>query len=137
MAISAHPVTEPVAHHGEGPAWHPRWGGLRWVDMLAGDLLALDAQGRVRRRHAGSLAAVIRPRAGGGFLVAAERELLLADADDLHAPLRSLGEAWQRVADRGAVRGGHLQRPRLQPFRRPRVLRRHPDRPGGRPRLRP
>ncbi|GAA4508498.1 SMP-30/gluconolactonase/LRE family protein [Nonomuraea ferruginea] len=95
MAISAHPVTEPVAHHGEGPAWHPRWGGLRWVDMLAGDLLALDAQGRVRRRHAGSLAAVIRPRAGGGFLVAAERELLLADADDLHAPLRSLGEAWQ------------------------------------------
>lgn len=31
MAISAHPVTEPIAHHGEGPAWHPRWGGLRWV----------------------------------------------------------------------------------------------------------
>jgi pimeloyl-ACP methyl ester carboxylesterase len=29
-------VTDPVAYHGEGPVWSPRWGGLRWVDMLAG-----------------------------------------------------------------------------------------------------
>ncbi len=28
-------VTDPVAYHGEGPVWSPRWGGLRWVDMLA------------------------------------------------------------------------------------------------------
>jgi sugar lactone lactonase YvrE len=100
MAITVNPVTGPECHHGEGPVWHPRWGGLRWVDMLAGDLLALDAQGKVRRRHVGSLAAVIRPRASGGFLVAAERELLLADTDDLDAPLRSLGEAWQDTSVR-------------------------------------
>ncbi|MFG1946871.1 SMP-30/gluconolactonase/LRE family protein [Nonomuraea sp. NPDC048826] len=100
MAIIASPVTDPVAHHGEGPVWHPRWGGLRWVDMLAGDLLALDGRGGVRRRHVGSLAAVVRPRAGGGFLVAAERELLLAGTDDLDAPLRSLGEAWHDTSVR-------------------------------------
>ncbi|MFI6924702.1 SMP-30/gluconolactonase/LRE family protein [Nonomuraea spiralis] len=94
MNIVAHPVTEPVAEHGEGPVWSGRWGGLRWVDMLAGDVLALDASGRVRRRHAGAVAAALRPRASGGYVVAGERELLLADSDDLDAPLRSLGQAW-------------------------------------------
>ncbi|GGT05585.1 SMP-30/gluconolactonase/LRE family protein [Nonomuraea spiralis] len=94
MNIVAHPVTEPVAEHGEGPVWSGRWGGLRWVDMLAGDVLALDASGRVRRRHAGAVAAALRPRVSGGYVVAGERELLLADSDDLDAPLRSLGQAW-------------------------------------------
>ncbi|MGP3933010.1 SMP-30/gluconolactonase/LRE family protein [Nonomuraea sp. KM88] len=94
MTVAAYTVTDPVAEHGEGPVWSSRWGGLRWVDMLAGDVLALDAGGGVRRRHAGALAAVVRPRVSGGYVVAAERELLLADSDDLDAPLRSLGEAW-------------------------------------------
>ncbi|MDP4503461.1 SMP-30/gluconolactonase/LRE family protein [Nonomuraea turcica] len=94
MTIAPYPVTDPVAEHGEGPVWSGRWGGLRWVDMLAGDVLALDAQGAVRRRHVGAVAAVVRPRASGGYLVAAERELLLSGSDDLDAPLRSLGEAW-------------------------------------------
>ncbi|NBE92131.1 SMP-30/gluconolactonase/LRE family protein [Nonomuraea sp. KC401] len=94
MTIAAYTVTDPIAEHGEGPVWSSRWGGLRWVDMLAGDVLALDAGGGVRRRHAGSLAAVVRPRVSGGYVVAAERELLLSGSDDLDAPLRSLGEAW-------------------------------------------
>ncbi|MCG5217872.1 SMP-30/gluconolactonase/LRE family protein [Streptosporangium sp. KLBMP 9127] len=94
MTIAVYPVTDPVAEHAEGPVWSSRWGGLRWVDMLAGDLLALDADGTVRRRHVGAVAAVTRPRVNGGFLVAAEREILLADSDELDAPLRSLGEAW-------------------------------------------
>ena len=55
-------VTDPVAHHGEGPVWSARWGGLRWVDMLAGDVLSLSADGGVRRRHVGSVAAALRPR---------------------------------------------------------------------------
>ncbi|MEV0829486.1 SMP-30/gluconolactonase/LRE family protein [Nonomuraea rubra] len=100
MTITAHPVTDPVAEHGEGPVWSARWGGLRWVDMLAGDVLALAADGTVRRRHVGAVAAVVRPRVSGGYLVAAERELLLADSDDLDAPLRSLGEAWNDPAIR-------------------------------------
>ncbi|MEV0232868.1 SMP-30/gluconolactonase/LRE family protein [Nonomuraea sp. NPDC050786] len=94
MSITPYTVTDPVAEHGEGPVWSSRWGGLRWVDMLAGDVLALDAQGGVRRRHVGKVAAVVRPRVSDGYVVAAERELLLSDADDLDAPLRSLGESW-------------------------------------------
>ncbi|WP_188195160.1 SMP-30/gluconolactonase/LRE family protein [Nonomuraea sp. SYSU D8015] len=94
MTIAAYTMTDPVAEHGEGPVWSSRWGGLRCVDMLAGDVLAIDSQGGVRRRHVGEVAAVVRPRVSGGYLVAAERELLLADSDDLDAPLRSLGEAW-------------------------------------------
>jgi len=42
----------------------------------------------------GAVAAALRPRRSGGYVVAGERELLLADTDDLDAPLRSLGEAW-------------------------------------------
>ncbi|MFI7420282.1 SMP-30/gluconolactonase/LRE family protein [Nonomuraea sp. NPDC049684] len=94
MSVQAYPVTGPVAEHGEGPVWSARWGGLRWVDMLAGDVLALDDAGGVRRRHVGPVAAALRPRASGGYVVAGERELLLADADDLDAPLRPLGQAW-------------------------------------------
>ncbi|MET8865437.1 SMP-30/gluconolactonase/LRE family protein [Nonomuraea sp. NPDC004580] len=94
MTITAYTVTGPVAQHGEGPVWSGRWGGLRWVDMLAGDVLALTPAGEVRRRHVAEVAAVVRPRVSGGYVVAAERELLLADSDDLDAPLRSLGEAW-------------------------------------------
>jgi sugar lactone lactonase YvrE len=39
--VQAEQLTGPVAYHGEGPVWSKRWGGLRWVDMLAGDVLAL------------------------------------------------------------------------------------------------
>ncbi|WP_433508953.1 SMP-30/gluconolactonase/LRE family protein [Nonomuraea sp. CA-143628] len=101
MTIAAYTVTAPVAEHGEGPVWSARWGGLRFVDMMAGDVLALDPDGSVRRRHVGAVAATIRPRAGGaGYVVAAERELLLADSDELDAPLRSLGEAWSDASVR-------------------------------------
>ena len=34
--MQAEQITDPVAHHAEGPVWSPRWGGLRWVDMVAG-----------------------------------------------------------------------------------------------------
>ncbi|MFI7638455.1 SMP-30/gluconolactonase/LRE family protein [Nonomuraea sp. NPDC049400] len=100
MSIAPYTVTDPVAEHGEGPVWSSRWGGLRWVDMLAGEVLTLDAQGKVRRRRVGKVAAAVRPRVSGGYVVAAERELLLADTDDLDAPLRSLGEAWTDPAVR-------------------------------------
>jgi uncharacterized protein YdhG (YjbR/CyaY superfamily) len=35
--MRAEQVTDPVAYHGEGPVWSGHWGGLRWMDMLAGD----------------------------------------------------------------------------------------------------
>lgn len=44
-------VTGPIAHHAEGPVWSDSWGGLRWVDMMAGDMLSLHAHGSVERRN--------------------------------------------------------------------------------------
>jgi len=59
----AEQLTGPDAVHAEGPVWSPQWGGLRWVDMLAGDVLHLDeSTGRVDRWHIGTVAAALRPR---------------------------------------------------------------------------
>ncbi|WP_433892647.1 SMP-30/gluconolactonase/LRE family protein [Streptomyces sp. CA-111067] len=77
----AEQLTEAAAAHGEGPVWWPDWGGLRWVDMLAGDILHLDASGRVHRRHIGAVAAALRPRSAGGMVVATEHGFVLTDPE--------------------------------------------------------
>ncbi|WP_308797899.1 SMP-30/gluconolactonase/LRE family protein [Agromyces silvae] len=78
----AEQLTDPVVYHGEGAHWHEPWGGVRWVDMLAGDVLfRSDATGEIRRTPTGSrVAAMVRPRTGGGLVVATERGFLLWDA---------------------------------------------------------
>jgi sugar lactone lactonase YvrE len=89
--MRADPYTGPEAYHAEGPVWSESWGGLRWVDMLAGDVLSLGSDGKVRRRHVGEVAAALRPRAGGGAVIAVERGFAL------EAPggeLTRLGELW-------------------------------------------
>lgn len=77
---AAEQLTDPHAAHGEGPVWWPAWGGLAWVDMLAGDILALDGAGAVTRWAVGPVAAAFRPRREGGVVVATEHEFVLADA---------------------------------------------------------
>ncbi|MCW3816413.1 SMP-30/gluconolactonase/LRE family protein [Micromonospora sp. DR5-3] len=89
--MRAQTLTGPVAHHGEGPTWWPD-GTLRWVDMLAGDVLSLDGDGRVERRHVGQVAAALRPRAAGGAVVALERGFALCDPD---GSLRPLDPLWR------------------------------------------
>jgi sugar lactone lactonase YvrE len=84
-------VTDVVAYHGEGPVWSPRWGGLRWVDMLAGDVLSLGSDGSIERRHVGGIAAALRPRRGGGAVVGIERGFALEDPD---GTVRPLDEIW-------------------------------------------
>ena len=79
--MRAEQVTDPVTHHGEGPVWSPRWGGLRWVDMLAGDVLSLAVDGSVGRRHVSGIVAALRPRSGGGAVLGIERGFALEDAD--------------------------------------------------------
>ena len=80
-------VTDALCYHGEGPVWSPSWGGLRWVDMLAGDVLSLHADGSVERLHVGDVAAFVRPRTSGGWVVATERGLARADeADGIPTP---------------------------------------------------
>lgn len=90
-------LTDSVAYHGEGPCWSPSWGGLRWVDMLAGDLLTLHSEdgSEVGRRHVGTVAACVRPRAGGGAVIAVERGLVL---EEPNGSLRELPPLW---TDRG------------------------------------
>jgi len=85
--MRAQQVTEPVADHGEGPVWSDRWGGLRWVDMLAGDVLSLGADGAVSRRHVADVVAALRPRRQGGAVLAVERGFALEDADGVVTPL--------------------------------------------------
>ncbi|NYJ05283.1 SMP-30/gluconolactonase/LRE family protein [Petropleomorpha daqingensis] len=89
--MRAEQVTDPVAYHGEGPVWSSRWGGLRWVDMLAGDVLALADDGAITRTHVGDVAAALRPRRDGGAVIGVERGFALQDAD---GSLTTLPPVW-------------------------------------------
>lgn len=89
--MRAEQITEPVANHGEGPVWSERWGGLRFVDMLAGDVLSLREGGSIERRHVSDVAAAIRPRSKGGAVIGIERGFALEDAN---GTLTRLDELW-------------------------------------------
>jgi sugar lactone lactonase YvrE len=95
--VRADQVTDPVAYHAEGPVWSARWGGLRWVDMLAGDVLSLADDGTVARRSVGDIAAALRPRAGGGAVIAVERGFALEDPD---GSVTALDPVWTHDAVR-------------------------------------
>ncbi len=89
----AEQITAPDSIHGEGPVWSTDWDGLRWVDMLAGDVLHLDPRtGEVSRWHVGKVAAALRPRTSGGAVIATEREFLLCD--QINGPLHHPVEAF-------------------------------------------
>lgn len=96
--MRAEQVTAADAEHGEGPVWWDSW-GLRYVDMLAGDVFALAADGSVTRTPVGTVAAALRPRLGGGAIVALERSFALAGRDDL-SDLTPLDECWSDPAVR-------------------------------------
>jgi sugar lactone lactonase YvrE len=91
-------VTDASCYHAEGPVWSPTWGGLRWVDMLAGDVLRLAADGTVERFHVGAVAAFLRPRTSGGWVVATERGLARADEPD------GIPQPWFDLFDDPSVR---------------------------------
>jgi sugar lactone lactonase YvrE len=89
--LRAEQLTDPVTYHGEGPVWSENWGGLRWVDMLDGDVLSLGSDGAISRRHVDDVAAVVRPRRGGGAVLGIERGFALEEPD---GSLRRLGDLW-------------------------------------------
>ena len=91
-------VTDALCYHAEGPVWSPTWGGLRWVDLLAGDVLTLRPDGSVDRLHVGDVAAFVRPRTRGGWVVATERGLALADEPD------GIPTPWIELWDEPSVR---------------------------------
>ena len=76
-------LTDRVCFHGEGPVWWERWGRLRLVDMFAGDVLTIDGDQVTRTPVGSAIAAVIRPRRGGGAIVAREHDLAISTSDDL------------------------------------------------------
>lgn len=83
-------VTGPVAYHGEGPVWSEAWGGLRWLDMLAGDLLSLASDGSVGRRHVAEVVACVRPRRAGGAVLGITRGFALEAPDGSVTPMEDL-----------------------------------------------
>lgn len=89
--MRARNVTGPIAHHAEGPVWADTWGGLRWVDGDAGDMLTLR-DGEVLRTHVDDeYLAFVRPRQNGGFVAVGARTLYLADSPDADAvPVKPL-----------------------------------------------
>ena len=92
MATRVEQLTVAAAYHGEGPVWDAGWGGLRWVDMLAGDILHLTDTGAVERWAVGRVAAVFRPREAGGVVIATEREFVVAEVAG--GPVRSLTQVF-------------------------------------------
>ncbi len=89
--MRAQQITGQVAFHGEGPVWWPGWGGLKWVDMLAGAVLSLDSNGRVHRRELGGIVAALRPRRTGGAVLGVDRGFALEDAT---GNIERLPELW-------------------------------------------
>lgn len=90
--MDAQRITDSVCYHGEGPIFSPSWGGLRWVDMLAGDMLRLRADGGVDRLPTPSpVVACIRPRVDGGAVLGVEKGFALEDPD---GSIRVLEDLW-------------------------------------------
>lgn len=97
--MRAEQITDPHANLGEGPVWWEAWGGLRYVDLLAGDVLLLHDDGSVTRTHVGTVAAALRPRVGGGAVVGTERSFAVATADDL-SDITPAADLWTDSAHR-------------------------------------
>ncbi len=107
--MRAEQLTAACATHGEGPVWDAAAGRLRWVDMLSGDVLALDGTGTITRAHVGDIATALRPRAGGGLVVAVERGFAVLDASG--ATVRedtAFDDPACRMNDGGADRQGRF-----------------------------
>lgn len=92
-------ISQPHAFHAEGPCWDREWGGLKYVDMLAGDVLSLKNDGGVDRVHVGKIAAALRPRGSGGAIIATERGFALASQPDL-SDLQLMESLWTNPAIR-------------------------------------
>lgn len=107
--MNAERLTDVIAYHMEGPCWWAPWGGLRFVDMLAGEVLRLDEEGHLSRQKFRSIAAFVRPRTGGGMVVGTERGFALVDDD---GTITELPEVWTdegiRMNEGGCTPDGSL-----------------------------
>ena len=81
MNAHAARFTAPCTFHGEGPFWDSVNARLLLVDMLAGAVVDVDEEGRTGRRKLASVAAVLRSRRGGGYVLATENRFVLLGPD--------------------------------------------------------
>lgn len=85
--MRAEQVTDACTEHGEGPVWDTAEAVLRFVDLTAGAVLTFDPfTGDVVRRRVADVAAALRPRRSGGWVLATERGFALLEPGDLEAP---------------------------------------------------
>lgn len=80
--MKAENLTGPICVHAEAPVWSTSWGGVRWVDGDAADLVTLRDDGIHRLHLDDTYAAFVRPRVGGGFVALGARSLHLSDSPD-------------------------------------------------------
>lgn len=107
--VMARQLTDPVAYHGEGVVWSDAWGGLKWVDMLAGDILSLRPDETVTRQATGSrIAAMVRPRASGGLIVFTERGYSLWTDSSLEWSSPALFDDARRFNEGGCMPDGSV-----------------------------
>ena len=82
--IEASQLTAAVADHAEGPIWDARAGLARWVDMPPGLVNRLDlrdggADAMPTIQRVADFAAIVRPRANGGWVVCTRDTIRLCD----------------------------------------------------------
>ncbi|WP_026549984.1 SMP-30/gluconolactonase/LRE family protein [Arthrobacter sp. Br18] len=79
--MKAEQLTDVCTHHGEGPYWDSRIGSLLCVDMLEGDVLVHARDGKLTRHSVDpAVAAVVRGRDSGGYVVGVEKGFVFADS---------------------------------------------------------
>jgi sugar lactone lactonase YvrE len=81
VSTRAEQFTAPCTFHGEGPFWDAANARLLLVDMLAGAVVEVDADGGTSRHELGGVAAAIRARRDGGYVLAAENRFILLAPD--------------------------------------------------------
>lgn len=90
--------------HGEGPVWDVRAGVLRLVDMVRGEVVSVDPTrpdtdpAHVQRVRVAPFVAALRPRSGGGWIVATERGFARTEEGSWH--LAPVAEAFADPAIR-------------------------------------
>lgn len=81
MSTRAERFTEPCTSHGEGPFWDAANDRLLLVDMLAGAVVEVDAAGLTQRHQLAGVAAALRARRDGGYVLATEDRFVLLGPD--------------------------------------------------------
>lgn len=80
ISRKAERVTEPIAWHGEGPLWDADSHRLLIVDLMAGVVIDLASMSAPMRHEVGTVAAAMRLRVGGGFVIATEHGFSLVSS---------------------------------------------------------